>query len=104
MGEDGRAFLVDFGMRDTLGSWHIGAPATSLTVRSTAAKNGDQDDPKAYLIAVGSVHGRCYVYDGHGNKIGEQVVDAEGGKVLGVEWVSSCRRSSMLTVLFALVC
>lgn len=104
MGEDGRAFLVDFGMRDTLGSWHIGAPATSLTVRSTAAKNGDQDDPKAYLIAVGSVHGRCYVYDGHGNKIGEQVVDAEGGKVLGVDWVSSRRRSSMLTALFALVC
>ncbi|PWW76695.1 hypothetical protein C7212DRAFT_357627 [Tuber magnatum] len=88
VGEDGRAFLVDFGMRDTLGSWHIGAPATSLTVRSTVGKNGDQDDPKAYLIAVGSVHGRCYVYDGHGNKIGEQVVDAEGGKVLGVEWVA----------------
>ncbi|RPA92581.1 WD40 repeat-like protein [Choiromyces venosus 120613-1] len=88
VGEDGRAFLVDFDMRDTLGSWHIGAPATSLTVRSAAAKNGDQDDPKAYLIAVGSVHGRCYVYDGHGNKIGEQVVDAEGGKVIGVEWVA----------------
>ncbi|CAZ81822.1 unnamed protein product [Tuber melanosporum] len=88
VGEDGRAFLVDFGMRDTLGSWHTGAPATSLTVRSTAAKTGDRDDPKAYLIAVGSVHGRCYVYDGHGNKVGEQVVDVAGGKILGVEWVA----------------
>ncbi|KAG0639521.1 hypothetical protein HOY80DRAFT_1009500 [Tuber brumale] len=88
VGEDGRAFLVDFCMRDTLGSWHTGAPATSLTIRSTAAKNRDRDDPKAYLIAVGSVHGWCYVYDGHGNKVGEQIVDAEGGKVLGVEWVA----------------
>ncbi|CUS08600.1 unnamed protein product [Tuber aestivum] len=88
VGEDGRIFLVDFGMRDTLGSWHIGAPATSLAVRTTAGKNSDHDDPKAYFVAVGSVHGKCYVYNGHGNKIGEQIVDAEGGRVLGVEWVA----------------
>lgn len=88
VGEDGRAFLLDFDMRDTLGSWHIGAPATGLAVRS---RSGDPGDPNGYLIAVGAIHGRCYVYDGHGNKIGEQIADTEGGKVVGVEWVSGDR-------------
>lgn len=99
VGEDGRLFLVDFEMRDTLGSWHIGAPATSLTVRPVVAKGNPtctQDDFGGYMIAVGTIHGKCYVYDGNGNKIGEQSIDAEGGKVLDVEWVSILRSSISL--------
>lgn len=90
VGEDGRLFLVDFDLRDTLGSWHISAPATSLTIRPVVPKEKvtQKDDMGGCVIAVGTIHGKCYVYDGNGNKIGEQSVDAEGGKVLDVEWVS----------------
>ncbi|KAL0637538.1 hypothetical protein Q9L58_003427 [Maublancomyces gigas] len=90
VGEDGRLFLVDFDMRDTLGSWHISAPATSLTIRPIIPKEKvlQKDYMGGCVIAVGTIHGKCYVYDGNGNKIGEQLVDVEGGKVLDVEWVS----------------
>ncbi|KAH8146116.1 uncharacterized protein LAJ45_09806 [Morchella importuna] len=90
VGEDGRLFLVDFEMRDTLGSWHIAAPATSLTIRpiTVKGKSTDEDDIGGCVIAIGTIHGKCYVYDEDGNKIGEQTVDSDGGKVLDVEWVS----------------
>lgn len=102
VGEDGRLFLVDFEMRDTLGSWHIGAPATSLTIRPVLAKGKTayEGDTSGCAIAIGTIHGKCYVYDGDGNKIGEQTVDTEGGKVLDVEWVSTyCGFRSFMSVL-----
>jgi len=90
VGEDGRCFLVDFEKGDTLGSWHIGAPATGLTLREIdAAAQSKKEELGGYLIAVGTVHGRCLVYDGNGNKVAERVVDTEGESILDVEWVCS---------------
>lgn len=79
VGEDGRLFIVDFEKRDVLSSWHVGAPITSLSVRETLNDS--------WLAAVGTVHGMCYVYDAEGNRISEQLLDPEGGKVLDVEWI-----------------
>jgi hypothetical protein len=91
VGEDGRCFLVDFEKGDTLGSWHIGAPATGLTVREIDAGPGSRkDELGSYFIAIGTVHGRCLVYDGNGNKVAERVIDPEGESVLDVEWVGFC--------------
>ncbi|KAL7266609.1 hypothetical protein RUND412_010841 [Rhizina undulata] len=97
VGEDGRLFLLDFETPATLGSWHIGAPATALSIRPAASVKENEKgkrnavkpvDLGGFLIAVGTAHGRCYVYDGYGNKIGDQTIDLEGGKILDVEWVS----------------
>jgi len=89
VGEDGRCFLVDFEKGDTIGSWHIGAPATGLTIREIAAgPNNRKEELGGYLIGVGTVNGKCLVYDGNGNKIAERVIDAEAESVLDVEWVS----------------
>ncbi|KAI5858434.1 hypothetical protein BZA05DRAFT_3132 [Tricharina praecox] len=88
VGEDGRCFLVDFEKGDTLGSWHIGAPATGLTIREIdAAAKSRKEELGGYFIGVGTVHGRCLVYDGNGNKVAERVVDTEGESILDVEWV-----------------
>lgn len=92
VGEDGRCFLVDFEKGDTLGSWHIGAPATGLTIREIDAKaKTRRDELGGYFIAVGTIHGKCVVYDGNGNKVTERIIDVEGESVLDVEWV--CARS-----------
>ena len=87
VGEDGRCFLVDFEKGDTLGSWHIGAPATGLTIREIDAAGQGKEELGGYFIAVGTVHGRCLVYDGNGNKVAERVIDAEGESILDMEWV-----------------
>lgn len=99
VGEDGRMFLLDFEKPDTLASWHTGAPATALAIRAvpqpskvpTGDKKRDKDDHGGYMVAIGTVHGRCYIYDGHGSKIGEKIVDIDGGSILDVEWVSTSK-------------
>lgn len=94
-GEDGRCFLVDFEKGDTIGSWHIGAPATGLTIREiTEGPSSRKEELGEYLIAVGTVNGKCLVYDGNGNKIAERVIDADAECVLDVEWVSATCLSS----------
>ncbi|KAF8245215.1 WD40 repeat-like protein [Wilcoxina mikolae CBS 423.85] len=88
VGEDGRCFLVDFEKGDTIGSWHIGAPGTGLTIREiVAGPNSKKEELGGYLIGVGTIHGKCLVYDGNGNKIAERVIDAAAESVLDVEWV-----------------
>ncbi|KAF8542512.1 WD40-repeat-containing domain protein [Trichophaea hybrida] len=90
VGEDGRCFLVDFEKGDTIGSWHIGAPGTGLTIREiVAGPNSKKEELGGYLIGVGTIHGKCLVYDGNGNKIAERVIDAEAESVLDVEWKSA---------------
>lgn len=89
VGEDGRLFIVDFEKKDVLGSWHVGAPATCVSVRPAVGKDaGKSSGDAGWMVAVGTIHGRCFVFDGGGTKICEQTVDAEAGKVLDVEWVS----------------
>lgn len=89
-GEDGRCFLVDFEMGNTIGSWHIGAPATGLAIRDIAeGPSGRKEELGGYLIAVGTVSGKCLVYDGSGSKIAERVINADAERVLDVEWVSA---------------
>ncbi|KAI5803749.1 hypothetical protein EDC01DRAFT_627568 [Geopyxis carbonaria] len=88
VGEDGRCFLVDFEQGSVVGSWHIGAPATSLSMRDI--KQGPANRKKelgGFLIAIGTVHGRCVIYDGNANKVAEKAINTEGDAVLDVEWV-----------------
>lgn len=85
VGEDGRCFLVDFEQGVTVASWHIGAPATSVTLRQVAS--GQSNDLGGYLVAIGTVHGRCVIYDGNANRIGDRRIDPDGDAVLDVEWV-----------------
>jgi len=90
VGGDGRLFIADFERRDVLGSWHMGAPATSVSVRPAVGKDaGKSNGDVGWMVAVGTVHGKCFVFDGGGAKVCEQTVDPEAGKVLDVEWVSS---------------
>lgn len=89
VGEDGRLFIVDFEKKDVLGSWHVGAPATCVSVRPVVGKDsGKSSGDVGWIVAVGTIHGKCFVFDGGGTKICEQTVDAEAGRVLDVEWVS----------------
>ncbi|KAF8439188.1 hypothetical protein BGX38DRAFT_1332426 [Terfezia claveryi] len=89
VGEDGRLVIVDFEKRDVLGSWHVGAPATNVSVRPAVGKDsGKSSGDAGWMVAVGTIHGKCFVFDGGGTKVCEQSVDAEAGKVLDVEWVS----------------
>ncbi|RPA83450.1 WD40 repeat-like protein [Ascobolus immersus RN42] len=80
VGEDGRAFVLDFEQKDVQASWHVGAPITSLSIRSS--------EDHGWLAAVGTVHGMCLVYDSEGKKLCDRAVDSEGAKILGVEWIS----------------
>lgn len=80
VGEDGRAFVLDFEQKDVQASWHVGAPMTSLSIRS--------HEDYGWLAAVGTVHGMCLVYDSEGKKLCDRAVDAEGSRILGVEWIS----------------
>ncbi|KAF8422474.1 WD40-repeat-containing domain protein [Tirmania nivea] len=89
VGEDGRLFIVDFEKRDVLVSWHVGAPATSVSVRPAVGKDaGKSSGDAGWMVAVGTIHGMCFVFDGGGTKVCEQTVDAEARKVLDVEWIS----------------
>lgn len=89
VGEDGRLFIVDFENKDVLGSWHVGAPATCVSVRPAVGKDaGKSSTDIGWMVAVGTIHGKCFVFDGGGTKVCEQTVDDEAGKVLDVEWVS----------------
>ncbi|RPB22589.1 WD40 repeat-like protein [Terfezia boudieri ATCC MYA-4762] len=89
VGEDGRLVIVDFEKRDVLGSWHVGAPATNVSVRPAVGKDsGKSSGDAGWMVAVGTIHGKCFVFNGGGTKVCEQTVDAEAGKVLDVEWVS----------------
>ena len=88
VGEDGRLFIVDFERKDVLGSWHIGAPATCLSVRPAVGKDAGSVREAGWMLAIGTIHGRCFIFNADGTKVCEQVVDGNGGRVLDVEWVS----------------
>ncbi|KAF3936600.1 hypothetical protein ABW19_dt0207934 [Dactylella cylindrospora] len=82
-GEDGRCTLLDFDKKDVIGSFHVGAPVTCLSVRGD--DNGKKGSGK-WLVAVGTLHGWCYIYDQDGTKLHEVQIDNDGNKVLGVTW------------------
>ncbi|EPS38770.1 hypothetical protein H072_7481 [Dactylellina haptotyla CBS 200.50] len=82
-GEDGKCTILDFDKKIVVGSFRIGAPATSLAIRSDDnAKKGSG----RWLAAVGTLHGWFYVYDQDGNRLHEVQVDREGNRILEVKW------------------
>ncbi|KAF3918383.1 hypothetical protein ABW21_db0209916 [Orbilia brochopaga] len=83
VGEDGRCMILDFDKRDVVASFHIGAPATCISVRGE--ESGKRGGGK-WMLAVGTLHGWCYVYDHSGNRLHEAQVDRDGNKVLEVKW------------------
>ncbi|KAK6347184.1 hypothetical protein TWF696_007260 [Orbilia brochopaga] len=82
-GEDGRCMLLDFDKRDVVASFHIGAPATCISVRG---EEGGKRGSGKWMVAVGTLHGWCYIYDHNGNRLHEAQVDRDGNKVLEVKW------------------
>jgi len=90
VGEDGRLFVVDFDQKSVIGSYHVGAPITSLSIRTVNAPGrvgSSQKGEPDWIAAIGTIHGWSYIFDKQGQKIGESLMDEQGGKISSLEWV-----------------
>ena len=108
VGADGKCCVVDFTQLDKdkavlLKSWHVRRPATSLSIicyskqplgaqLDGAADPGSSKDRTestgAYYIAIGRQDGRVLLFDLDGKPLGHRALDADGSRVLDVEWQS----------------
>ena len=109
VGADGKCCVVDFTQLDKdkailLKSWHVRRPATSLSIicysnqLSGAQMDGAGDGGRskirmeptgAYYIAIGRQDGRVLLFDLDGKPLGHRALDADGSRVLDVEWQST---------------
>ena len=107
VGADGKCCVVDFTQLDKdkavlLKSWHVRRPATSLSIICYskqplgAQMDGTADDVSSesrtgstgsYYIAIGRQDGRVLLFDLDGKPLGDRVLDADGSRVLDVEWM-----------------
>ena len=108
VGADGKCCVVDFTQLDKdkavlLKSWHVRRPATSLSIICYSKQPlGAQTDGTAeggssrnrmgstgaYYIAIGRQDGRVLLFDLDGKPLGHRALDADGSRVLDVEWQS----------------
>lgn len=106
VGADGKCCVVDFTQLDKdkavlLKSWHVRRPATSLSIicyskqslgaqLDGAADRGSSrnrtESTGAYYIAIGRQDGRVLLFDLDGKPLGHRALDADGSRVLDVEW------------------
>ncbi len=113
----GRCIVVDFDKPDkkrgrVLRTWHVRAPATSLSVlcpgekgqndrveslsksrmKSTLDGSTDGLDSTSpsddILTAVGRVDGKVLLFDSEGTLRAQKTFDVEGGRIIDVEWVA----------------
>ena len=109
VGADGKCCLVDFTQLDKdkavlLKSWHVRRPATSLSIicysnqlsgaQMDGAGDGERSKSRmeptgAYYIAIGRQDGRVLLFDLDGKPLGHRALDADGSRVLDVEWQST---------------
>ena len=107
VGADGKCCVVDFTQLDKhkavlLKSWHVRRPATSLSIicysnqplgaqmYGTAEGRPSRsrtESTGAYYIAIGRQDGRVLLFDLDGKPLGHRVLDADGSRVLDVEWM-----------------
>ena len=107
VGADGKCCVVDFTQLDKqkavlLKSWHVRGPATSLSIicysnqplgaQMDGAIDGGYSRSRtqstgAYYIAIGRQDGRVLLFDLDGKPLGHRVLDADGSRVLDVEWM-----------------
>ena len=107
VGADGKCCVVDFTQLDKhkavlLKSWHVRRPATSLSIICYSSQllgaqmDGTADGGSsrsrtestgAYYIAIGRQDGRVLLFDLDGKPLGHRALDADGSRVLDVEWM-----------------
>ncbi|KAI9681998.1 MAG: hypothetical protein M1817_000052 [Caeruleum heppii] len=113
----GRCTIVDFENPDRKRgrisrSWHIRAPATSLSIlaaeqaeqgpqthasdkgtaiqrtRSDRTIRKDSSRPsRGVLIAIGRIDGRVFVYDTAGDLCAQRSFDSDGGRIVDLDWL-----------------
>ena len=107
VGADGKCCVVDFTQLDKhkavlLKSWHVRRPATSLSIicytnqppgaqmdgtADGVSSRSRTDSTEAYYIAIGRQDGRVLLFDLDGKPLGYRTLDADGSRVLDVEWM-----------------
>ena len=106
VGADGKCCVVDFTQLTKnkavlLKSWHVRRPATSLSIICSSQRlyshqldgeadampsNSHEEPGSAYYIAIGRQDGRVLVFDLDGKALENQALDADGSRVIDVEW------------------
>ena len=96
VGADGMCCVVDFTQSTPekavlLRSWHLRRPATSLSIICYAQKpTRSQPNPDTecceHCLAIGREDGRVLLFDLNATLLGEQIVDADGARIVDVEW------------------
>ena len=112
VGADGKCCVVDFTQLTKhkavlLKSWHVRRPATSLSIICSSQRpyshqldgeadampsNNHEEPGSAYYIAIGRQDGRVLVFDLDGKALGNQALDADGSRIMDVEWTSVDRK------------
>ena len=113
VGADGKCCVVDFTQLNKqkavlLRSWHVRRPATSLSIicysklaigtpfggktDMTSSRSIDETN-EAYYIAIGRQDGKVLLYDLNGKPLGHQTLDADGCRIIDVEWTQVDGRS-----------
>ena len=107
VGADGKCCVVDFTQLDKdkavlLKSWHVRRPATSLSIicyskqplgaqmDGTALEGSSRsrtESAGSSYIAIGRQDGRVLLFDLDGKPLGDRALDADGSRVLDVEWM-----------------
>ena len=80
-GADGKCHLIDFDNKTVVRSWHVRAPATSLSIHSSKAT-------RTVLIAVGKLDGTVSIYDIKGSLLHSAIVEPSPSEmIIDVEWI-----------------
>ncbi|KAF2754579.1 hypothetical protein EJ05DRAFT_145351 [Pseudovirgaria hyperparasitica] len=117
IGRDGKARIVDFDLGGKiLRTWHVKAPATSLSVyqtkpasptgqspgkrkaasRPTSQTSSTQSTASDHIIAIGRQDGKVLLFNAIGLLLQEKVVDSDSNPVLGVHWTTRAARPMAL--------
>lgn len=109
VGSDGRCHILDFSTGNILKSWHLKAPATSVTVmkinrsassaKEMASRGSSTIQLKDIVIAAGRADGKAVIHDAAGNQLREIAAQTDGRPVLGVQWIASPRPASPVSTI-----
>ena len=112
VGTDGKCCVVDFTQLTKpravlLRSWHVRRPATSLSIICSsqrpapnhfdgsdegAPSRGHGESHECFFIAIGRQDGRVLLFDLNGKSLGIKALDADGSRIIDVEWTAIDRR------------
>ena len=107
VGADGKCRLIDFeNGGKLLRTWHIGAPATCLSVLCLDGvkpvrepprrrKNSREEKIMDYLIAIGRTDGIVMLYDSVGLLLQERSLSEGRSRVISIDWSPDCKIDGM---------